>query len=264
MPVDELFHEDPGPRPAEARVPSGAARGKIVTMSDVPPTTSAARRARRERRLWSSGARCSRGALVGLGLLVALSVVAAILDHYLDDFDDSGWIYPLFVGVLVSYAVGGLRRGARALPTARSPTGRSPALGAFVLWIPVRIVIWVVRDEDKGLFSGHSAVLRPGQIFGHIVIASALGMFGGWLGARRRALDERRERRHRVVTWPPVASRPGGRVPGCEAPVRGTSGLHRARCWVTPSRGDPQDSATESRPPMAPVRRCTGKGETVR
>ena len=35
------------------------------------------------------------------------------------------------------------------------------------------------------------------------------------------------------------------------APVRGTSGLHRARCWVTPSRGDPQDSATESRPPMA-------------
>ena len=32
---------------------------------------------------------------------------------------------------------------------------------------------------------------------------------------------------------------------------RGTSGLHRAWCWVTPSRGDPQDSATESRPPMA-------------
>jgi hypothetical protein len=35
------------------------------------------------------------------------------------------------------------------------------------------------------------------------------------------------------------------------APVRGTSGLHRARCWVTPSRGDPQESATENRPPMA-------------
>ena len=33
--------------------------------------------------------------------------------------------------------------------------------------------------------------------------------------------------------------------------VRGTSGLHRARCWVTPSRGDPQESATENRPPMA-------------
>ncbi len=52
-----------------------------------------------------------------------------------------------------------------------------------------------------------------------------------------------------------VASRPGGRVPAPSRerrrPVRGTSGLHRARCWVTPSRGDPQESATENRPPMA-------------
>ena len=48
-------------------------------------------------------------------------------------------------------------------------------------------------------------------------------------------------------------SRPGGRV-GCrhrEGPVsrRGKSGLHRARWWVTPTRGDPRESATESRPP---------------
>ncbi len=43
---------------------------------------------------------------------------------------------------------------------------------------------------------------------------------------------------------------------------RGRSGLRRAGCWLTASRGDPQDSATESRPPMA-LRR-TGKVETVR
>jgi F-type H+-transporting ATPase subunit beta len=30
---------------------------------------------------------------------------------------------------------------------------------------------------------------------------------------------------------------------------RGTSGLHRARWWVTPTRGNPRDSATESKPP---------------
>ena len=30
---------------------------------------------------------------------------------------------------------------------------------------------------------------------------------------------------------------------------RGRSGLHRARWWVTPTRGDPRDSATENRPP---------------
>ena len=54
-----------------------------------------------------------------------------------------------------------------------------------MLWIPVRIVIWLVRDENRGLFSGHSPALRPGQLFGHLVIAAGLGMLGGFLGARR-------------------------------------------------------------------------------
>jgi len=40
----------------------------------------------------------------------------------------------------------------------------------------------------------------------------------------------------------------------------GKSGLHRAGCWVTPSLGDEEDSATESKPP----RLVRGKGETVR
>ena len=41
---------------------------------------------------------------------------------------------------------------------------------------------------------------------------------------------------------------------------RGKSGLHRARWWVTPTRGDPRESATENRPPDSPE---AGKGETV-
>jgi len=55
----------------------------------------------------------------------------------------------------------------------------------------------------------------------------------------------------------------------------GKSGLHRAGCWVTPSLGDEQESATESKPPSAkPGFGCRphrtgfgkglGKGETVR
>jgi hypothetical protein len=123
------------------------------------------------------------GALVGFLMLVALSVIAALLDHYLDDFDDSGWIYPLFVGVLIAYAVSGFIAG-RATPFAPLTNGVLAGIGGFVLWLPVRILIWVVRDEDKGLFSGHSPVLRPGQIFGHLLIAAALGMVGGWIGAR--------------------------------------------------------------------------------
>jgi hypothetical protein len=151
-------------------------------MSDVPPTTPQPAVPASERPLvqWHT---VLVGALVGLGILAALSVISALLDHYLDDFNNSGWIYPLFVGVLVGYAVGGFVAG-RATPDAALTNGTLAGLGAFVLWIPVRIIIWVVRDENKGLFTGHSAVLRPGQIFGHLVIASALGMFGGWLGAR--------------------------------------------------------------------------------
>ena len=41
-----------------------------------------------------------------------------------------------------------------------------------------------MRDENRALFTGHSPALRPGQIFGHLVIAAGLGMFGGFLGAR--------------------------------------------------------------------------------
>jgi hypothetical protein len=150
-------------------------------MSDAPATPPPAVPAGEETLVqWRS---VLTGALVGLIILVAFSVISALLDHYLDDFDDSGWIYPLFVGVLVGYAVAGFVAG-RLSPDGAFTNGTLAGLGAFVLWIPVRILIWLVRDEDKGLFSGHAAVLRPGQIFGHLVIASALGMFGGWLGAR--------------------------------------------------------------------------------
>ena len=127
-----------------------------------------------------------RGALLGLAVLVAASVVEAILDRNIDSFRDSGWIYPLFVVILIGYALGGWQAG-RRVPDAALTNGMLAGLGAFVLWVPVRILIWVVRDEDRGLFAGHSPALRPGQILGHLVIAAALGMLGGYLGGRAAA-----------------------------------------------------------------------------
>jgi hypothetical protein len=124
-----------------------------------------------------------RGALLGLLVLVAASVVEAILDRNIDAFRDSGWIYPLFVVILFGYALGGWQAG-RLVPEAALTNGTLAGVGAFVLWIPVRIAIWLVRDEHRALVSGHSPALRPGQILGHLVIAAALGMLGGWLGAR--------------------------------------------------------------------------------
>ena len=79
----------------------------------------------------------------------------------------------------------------RLVPDAFLTNGALAGVGAFVLWIPVRIVIWLVRDEHRGLFSGHSPALRPGQLFGHLVIAAALGMLGGFLGSRPAARARR-------------------------------------------------------------------------
>jgi hypothetical protein len=131
-----------------------------------------------------------RGALIGLCVLIGVSVIQAILDHNLDSFDDSGWIYPLFVLILVGYALGGWLAG-RLVPDAFLTNGALAGVGAFVLWVPVRIVIWLVRDENRGLFTGHSPALRPGQLFGHLVIAAALGMFGGFIGSRPAARARR-------------------------------------------------------------------------
>jgi hypothetical protein len=130
----------------------------------------------------------ARGALLGLLVLVAASVAEALLDRNLDSFRDSGWIYPLFVLILFGYSLGGWHAG-RLAPGAALSNGALAGMGAFLLWIPVRIVIWLIRDEDRGLFTGHSPALRPSQLFGHLLIGAALGMLGGWLGARsiRRA-----------------------------------------------------------------------------
>jgi hypothetical protein len=47
--------------------------------------------------------------------------------------------------------------------------------------------------------------------------------------------------------------------------VGGKSGLHRAGRWVTPSRGDPKESATENyrRSKLISGEASTGKGEKV-
>src|SRR5512132_3562005 len=55
-----------------------------------------------------------------------------------------------------------------------------------------------------------------------------------------------------------TADEPAGRPRRSGKPDRrGKSGLHRAGWWVTPTRGDPRDSATESKPPV--VASATGR-----
>jgi len=129
-----------------------------------------------------------RGALAGLGVVVAVALLSAVLDHQITDFDDSGWQYPLFVLVLLAYVLAGWVGQWSAVQHRNEGTplmvGALSGLGVLVCWLPIRVIIWVVRDESRGLFTGDDPALRPGQIFGHIVIAVGLGMLGGLLASR--------------------------------------------------------------------------------
>ena len=152
--------------------------------------------------------------------------IDAILDRNLDDYDDSGWRYALFVAILAGYSAGVVAGSVRH--GADLTNGALAGTLTFVLWVPVRILIWVARDEHEALFTGTDPVFKPGQIFGHLVIASALGMVGGTLGARvvvkRNRLTAGGPRR--IGQEPDHGARPaprgrilvggqrGGRVPG--------------------------------------------------
>jgi hypothetical protein len=129
-----------------------------------------------------------RGACYGLAVIVPVTVLRVILDREVHDFDDSGWIYPLFVLILVAYGLAGWVAG-RSRPDAPLTHGALAGLGAFVLWVPIRIIIWAVREDGRALFSGDDAALSPGQVFGQLVIAAAIGMLGAVVAAR---IDARR------------------------------------------------------------------------
>lgn len=138
-----------------------------------------------------------RGATAGLSVIVPVTVVRAILDRDVTDFNNSGWVYPLFILLLAAYVLAGFVAG-RGAPRAPLTHGALAGLGSVALWIPIRIVIWVVREQGRGLVSGDRAALPPGQLFGALVISVGLGMLGGIVGARaRRRADE------------PATSRPG-------------------------------------------------------
>lgn len=133
------------------------------------------------------------GAFVGLAVLVPVSVLRVILDREISDLDHSAWIVVLSIALLVGYVAAGAVGGRRA-PNAPLSNGALAALGAVVLWVPIRVVIWLIREDKRGLFNGSKPALSPGQLFGAAVLAVVLGAFGGFvsthLGRRTPAEGE--------------------------------------------------------------------------
>lgn len=128
-----------------------------------------------------------RGALLGLALVIPITIVGAVLDRAMDDFEDSGWRVLLALLIALVFVPAGAY-AARLARTAPLTNGALAGLGAFVVWLPLRLLIWVTRSGDQGLVSGHDPVFRPGQLFGFLVISTALGMLGGFLVSRRRGV----------------------------------------------------------------------------
>ena len=126
----------------------------------------------------------ARGAAFGLLLFVPLSALRVVIDQNVADFDHSGWAPVFAVALFVVYVLAGLV-AARAAVDAPLSNGIVAAVGAFLLWIPIRILIWAIRDASQGLFTGTDPVFTPARILGQIVFAAAFGAIGGWLVARR-------------------------------------------------------------------------------
>jgi hypothetical protein len=128
----------------------------------------------------------ARGALLGLALVIPTTIVGAVLDRSVDNFEDSGWRLLLALLVMAAFVPTGAY-AARLARDAPLTNGALAGLGAFLLWLPVRLLIWLTRDDTQGLVSGNDPVFRPGQVFGFLVISTALGMLGGYLASRRQA-----------------------------------------------------------------------------
>jgi hypothetical protein len=125
-----------------------------------------------------------RGALVGLVVIVPVTVLRAIVSHNVNDFDHSGWAIVFFFAILFAYGLAGWVAGSTAT---RAPltNGALAGFGAIVLWLPLRILIWAIRHDHRGLFTGTRPAITVGELFGALVLAAALGIVGALLAARR-------------------------------------------------------------------------------
>ncbi len=126
----------------------------------------------------------ARGAAIGLLLFVPISALRVLVDRSVEDFDHSGWA-PLFaLAIFAVYAIAGFV-AARIATDAPYSNGIVAAIGALVLWLPIRTVIWAIRDSSQSLFGGTDPVFTPGRILGQVVFAAALGAIGGVVASRR-------------------------------------------------------------------------------
>jgi hypothetical protein len=126
-----------------------------------------------------------RGAAVGLAVIVPVTIVRVVVERHTTDFSTSAWVYPLSLLIVLAYGLAGAAAG-RSAPVSPALQGALAGVGAVVVWVPVRVVIWAVREGDRSLVTGDRAALPPGQLFGALALAALVGAAGALLAARGR------------------------------------------------------------------------------
>src|SRR3954453_8519145 len=120
----------------------------------------------------------ARPAAIGLLLFVPLWAIPAAVVKEEHKFETSAWGVVLTLAVFAIYGIVGFLAPPMT-PRAPPSNGMVAAISAFVLWIPVRIVIWAIRDTGKGLFGGVDPVFTPAPFLAQIVFPGGFGGIGG-------------------------------------------------------------------------------------
>jgi len=126
----------------------------------------------------------TRGAAIGLLLYVPISAIPALLFGSINEFDHSSWAPVVALAIFLVYGIAGFV-AARIAVDAPYSNGIVAAIATFILWIPILILIRLVRESGEGLLSG----LTPARILGQVVFAAALGAIGGVIASRRTPVD---------------------------------------------------------------------------
>jgi hypothetical protein len=116
-----------------------------------------------------------RGIVGGLVLIVPISLIVALVHDDDRHSDYGGWLFVAFVAILFAYATAGYG-AARSRPDAPLAHGMLAGLGAFLVWLLVRLAVPLARGERLGF--GIVAVVT------NALFAVALGALGGRFAAR--------------------------------------------------------------------------------
>ena len=113
-----------------------------------------------------------RGITVGLVVIVPVSVAVEALERNVDDLDGSPWLFIPFVAIIGAYVLAG-RFAAMAAPALPLTHAALAALGAFIGWMVVRVLVPVIQGNDLDI--GARAVAF------NAMFAVVFGVLGGAL-----------------------------------------------------------------------------------